>query len=75
MSPNYSIPSISCNFAVRVASHQAGQETVHAVGKQAALDTGVGIWALDGQATDIARGLQSMAACGKLWCRHRRRLA
>ena len=48
-----------CNFGVREASHQAGQETVHPVGKQAALDAGVGIWALDGQAADIARGLKT----------------
>ena len=57
--PLPSIVRFPCNFGVREASHQAGQEAVHPVGKQAALDAGVGIWALDGQAADIARGLKT----------------
>ena len=40
-----------------MAGHEAGQEAVDAVGQQAALDAGVRIRPLDGQAAHVAGGL------------------
>ena len=40
-----------------MAGHEAGQEAVGAVGQQAALDAGVRVRALDGQAAHVAGGL------------------
>ena len=40
-----------------MAGHEAGQEAVDAVGQQAALDAGVRVRTLDGQAAHVAGGL------------------